>query len=78
LRIINASEIGSFVYCRRAWWYRRQGIKTQNTAELTSGERFHSHHGWQVFSAVFFRRTALVMLFVAMLVFALYLFSQVV
>lgn len=43
-RTIRASEIGSFLYCQRAWWYRRQNAPTINTAELAGGEDFHRQH----------------------------------
>jgi hypothetical protein len=76
VRILKTSEIGSFVYCRRAWWYQRQGIRTENTAELSGGRKYHSHHGWRVFSAVFLQRAATIMMLAAILVFILYLSTQ--
>jgi len=43
-RTIRASEIGSFLYCQRAWWYRRKNMPTINTVELAGGEQFHRSH----------------------------------
>jgi len=77
VRILKASEIGSFVYCQRAWWYQRQGVKTQNVAELASGRRLHDRHGWQVLSAGLLQRVALVLLIVGVLLFGLYLFTRI-
>jgi hypothetical protein len=43
-RTIRASEIGSFIYCQRAWWYQRKKIKPINVDELAAGQSFHQHH----------------------------------
>jgi hypothetical protein len=52
---IRASEIGAYLFCRRAWWYRRTGVKPQNQAELVAGTRLHTRHGRTVFSAGLYR-----------------------
>jgi hypothetical protein len=76
VRVLKASEIGSFVYCRRAWWYQRQGVATQNVTELANGRRLHDRHGWQVQSAGLLQRVAAALLALAVLLFGLYLFTQ--
>ena len=43
-RTVRASEIGSFIFCRRAWWYQRQDEESLNQAELAAGSQFHSAH----------------------------------
>lgn len=55
MRTIRASEIGSFLYCRRAWWYQKQGKPSQNQANMEAGNTFHAEHGAQVARASFFR-----------------------
>ncbi len=47
-RTVRASEIGAFLYCRRAWWYRLQGVESDNQAEMAAGTAFHEQHGKQI------------------------------
>jgi CRISPR/Cas system-associated exonuclease Cas4 (RecB family) len=49
--IVRASDIGSYEYCRRAWWYRKQGVESENQAELASGTELHVQHGRKVMAA---------------------------
>lgn len=59
MRAIRASELGSFSYCQRAWWYQRQGVPSENSGQLESGQKFHQAHGRQVKLTVFFRWLAI-------------------
>ncbi len=65
--IIRASEIGAYLYCRRAWWYRKQGIESDNQAELATGTALHRRHGRQVIVAVFLRILGLLLLAAALI-----------
>ena len=66
MRTIRASEIGSFFYCRRAWWYQRQGIQSENQADLASGLELHRRHGRAVLASGCIRFVAYVMLLLAL------------
>ena len=49
--ITRASDIGSHLYCRRAWWYRKQGVQSENQDELAGGTQIHLKHGRQVMAS---------------------------
>jgi hypothetical protein len=73
MRTIRASEIGIFLYCRRAWWYRSQGVAPANQAELSSGSEMHRQHGRQVFLTGLLRLAGWVLLLAALVLLAIYL-----
>lgn len=54
-RTIRAFEIGSFLYCRRAWWYQRQGFKPMNQEALDAGSEFHNDSAGKTQIAVVLR-----------------------
>lgn len=66
MRTIRASEIGAYLYCRRAWWYRKEGIQPHNQAELAGGAEFHRQHGRQVFAAGLLRTAGWLLLLLAL------------
>ncbi len=71
---IRASEIGDYVYCRRAWWLRRvRAVSSANVARMRAGTAHHERHGRLVGRAIWARRLAFAVLFcaVAVLVFQL-------
>ena len=65
MRTLRASELGSFLYCQRAWWYQRQGIAGQNQAELASGTAFHAGHARSTKQALVLKRAALFLIILA-------------
>jgi len=72
-RTIRASEIGSFLYCQRAWWYRRKNVPAINAAELAGGEDFHRLHVGQTRSARVLKAAAWVLLALALTLAILFL-----
>ena len=62
--IIRASEIGAYVYCRRAWWLKRAaGFEPAGKEEVFArGIEAHSRHGRLVRRTTWQRRVALLLL----------------
>ncbi len=70
--VIRASEIGSYLFCRRAWWYRKQGIQSENQAEMATGTELHRRHGRQVIAAGFLQTAGYAVLLVAVLLLVIF------
>jgi hypothetical protein len=76
MKTIRASEVGSYLYCARAWWYQRKGIESVNRAEMTGGTELHRRHGRQVLLSSLTRAMALILLLVALLLLVAYCTGQ--
>ena len=59
---LRSSDIGNYLFCRRAWWYRRQGYQPANQAELAYGTQLHRRHGRKVLLAGILRALGLLLL----------------
>lgn len=71
MRTIRASEIGSYLFCARAWWYRRIGKPSQNEQIMKEGTTYHADHGSKVAGAGLNKRIAAFLLLFSMLLLAL-------
>jgi CRISPR/Cas system-associated exonuclease Cas4 (RecB family) len=68
---IKASEIGEYLYCRRAWWLRRElGVSSQNIREIEAGQQYHEAHGRLVSRARYGRQVAAALLLLVILLMA--------
>jgi CRISPR/Cas system-associated exonuclease Cas4 (RecB family) len=72
MRTIRASEIGTYLYCRRAWWYRKQGVESANQSELAAGTALHRQHGRTVLAAGLTRTVGLLLILLALIVLTVY------
>jgi hypothetical protein len=70
MRTIRASELGNFLFCRRAWWYHARGVPSQNQRELSGGLTFHRRHGRDVFLAGLLRTAGWLLILAALVVLA--------
>jgi len=66
MKAIRASDIGSYLYCRRAWWYHHNGFESANQAELTAGTALHRAHGRKVIAAGLYQGLAMAILLAAL------------
>jgi len=60
-KYIRASEIGAYVYCRRAWWLKRVGgFQPQDDGRFAAGELAHTQHGIKLRRSQQGRKAALI------------------
>jgi hypothetical protein len=77
MHVIRSSDIGTYLYCHRAWWYKKQGIESANQTELAAGTELHVKHGRQVLASGIARTIGLVLLMVALIMLVAYCTYQV-
>jgi CRISPR/Cas system-associated exonuclease Cas4 (RecB family) len=75
--VIRSSDIGSYLYCRRSWWYRKQGFESENQAELTAGMETHRQHGRKVLVSTLNRSLGMVLLFIALILLVAYCTARI-
>ncbi len=78
MKTVRASEIGSYLYCRRAWWYQQQGIQAENQAELASGRELHRRHGRTVMAGACLRYLAYALILLALILLTVYLTGKLI
>ena len=77
MRKIRASDISSYLFCQRAWKYRRKGVESENEAEMASGTTIHHKHGRSVLAAGCSRSIALSLLVVGIIFLVLHFVDRV-
>lgn len=78
MKIIRASDVSTYIYCQRAWWYRDQGIDPENLNELSLGIQLHEAHGRTVFINGCMRVLAYILLFLSVTMLSLYFVLQII
>jgi CRISPR/Cas system-associated exonuclease Cas4 (RecB family) len=76
MAVIRSSDIGNYLYCRRAWWYKKQGFESENQAELAIGTEIHRQHGRKVLASTLNRSLALILLFASLILLVAYCTAQ--
>jgi hypothetical protein len=74
---LQASEIGTYVFCQRAWWFQRQGVGQGSTAAAESGLAWHRRHGRRVLTAGILRLAGWALLLAAAVAIAAFLAPMV-
>jgi hypothetical protein len=78
MRTIRASEIGSFLFCQRAWWYQKRGEPSMNIDEIAAGTELHYRHGRTAFTLGCLRYLAYALLILSLVLVAVYLTGKVI
>jgi len=76
--IIRSSDIGTYLYCRRSWWYKKQGVPSVNQVELAAGTELHVKHGRQVVASTLTRTAGLILLMIALVMLVAYCTARIV
>jgi CRISPR/Cas system-associated exonuclease Cas4 (RecB family) len=76
MRTIRASEIGTYLFCQRAWWYMKNGAPSENLTEMAAGSELHYRHGRKTMELSCLRTLAYVFILIALVVIAIYLTNQ--
>jgi hypothetical protein len=76
MRTVRASEIGTYLYCQRAWWYLKNGEQPENQTELTGGTELHYQHGRAVMISGCLRVVAYALILLALAWIAIYFTGQ--
>lgn len=42
---LKASEVGTYLFCKRAWRFERQGAPSSRGPERVAGTAYHERHG---------------------------------
>jgi hypothetical protein len=78
MKTIRASELGTYLYCARAWSYDRQGFDSTNQTEMNSGTELHRQHGRKVLASNLVRTVALILFLVALTLLVAFCTSRVI
>lgn len=77
MKIIRASEIGTYQFCHRAWWYQLQGYEPENKAEMAGGSAVHERHGRVVMASSCMQLVAYAFLLLAILTATIWLVDRI-
>jgi len=77
MKAIRSSEIGSYLFCRRAWWYAQKGEQSDNQAEMLAGTKLHEWHGRRVVAAGLTRMLAVILMLAALVLLVSYCTAQI-
>lgn len=75
MRKISASELSSYSYCHRSWWYAKQGEISENQSEIALGKRVHHAHSRKVKFSILIRNLSILLLLVGLAILLWSLFS---
>ncbi len=72
MRVLRASEIGTYLYCARAWWYQKNGVPSSRLPEMALGTEKHQIHGRRVAASDLIRDVAILLFITGMISLIIY------
>ena len=75
---IRASEIGTYLYCKRAWYYQKKGYHPDNQEELAAGTQIHQNHTRTAMMSGCLRVVAYCLLIAAFVLLAIFLTDKLI
>ena len=72
MRVIRASEISTYIFCQRAWWYQANGYSSSNYREIEAGRSAHTMHA-RAAAGIRFAQITATILFLASLVILIFI-----
>lgn len=68
---VRASEIGSYLFCKKAWEYRRRGVSPSADVQASrdAGVAFHRRHGTSVIRSRMLMFVGLLLVLLALFLF---------
>lgn len=78
MRTVRASEIGTYLYCHRAWWYQKKGYSPHNQRELAAGTDLHFQHSKKVMVSGLLRIIGYILLIISVVLLAIFTTLQLV
>ncbi len=73
MKVIRASELGTYQFCNRAWWYQLQGYKSDHQVELSRGAELHTRHFYRLTATGCLQAVAYSLVLFAIILFVLYM-----
>jgi len=78
MRTIRASEVSTFLFCKRAWWYNKRGEISENLDQMAAGTDLHYQHGRAAMGVSCLRAIAFALLLLSLVVLAIYFTNQLI
>ena len=73
MKTVRASDIGTYIYCQRAWWYQQHGYESSNQTELNVGTQLHTQHSRKLLVSNCLQIVASLSLLLALVLLVVYL-----
>ncbi len=70
---VTASEIGEYVFCKRAWWLKRNNF-TKETSQMVAGTRAHNFIARNLEQTHMVKNIAFILIFIGLILVGLLFF----